>query len=244
MSGKKNTWSIWDIENWVNELCCFSAVWFLGLVHRNWELSPIVDDWEDLEDRNLVMCCEFSIHLFGMSTRINPPIFGPVYHQLSPSQHVATCPSTALGGPSGAQATPHSMQGAALLQWVFRDGHGTKYHMWRTNVDEHPSMIIYASYIDVNRRVPGFWSIATFLHVYVFCAGNMGRVQHRFFAEIDVVLVTFDMNYQLFRDVLSSTNNGWIQQAQNQGGNTATIGDSHFDTLWPLMGVGHGPRPM
>ena len=207
MSGKKNTWSIWDIENWVNELCCFSAVWFLGPVHRNWELSPIVDDWEDLEDRNLVMCCEFSIHLFGMSTRINPPIFGPVYHQLSPSQHVATCPSTALGGPSGAQATPHSMQGAALLQWVFRDGHGTKYHMWRTNVDEHPSMIIYASYIDVNRRVPGFWSIATFLHVLFFYGVTKKTSEQlavHVLLEIDFIVVTFDMNFPLFGNVFSS----------------------------------------
>lgn len=34
-----------------------------------------------------------------------------------PSQHVATYPSTALGGHSAAQAAPHSMQGAALLRF-------------------------------------------------------------------------------------------------------------------------------
>ena len=33
-----------------------------------------------------------------------------------------------------------------------------------------------------------------------FCVGNMGGVHHPcFFSEIDVVLVTFDMNYPLFR---------------------------------------------
>ena len=137
----------------------------------------------------------------------NPPIFGPVYHQLSPSQHVATYPSTALGGPSGAQATPHSMQGAALLHWVFRDGHRTKYHMWRTNVDEHPSMIIYASYIDVNRRVPGFWSIATFLHVLFFYGVTKKTSEQlavHVLLEIDFIVVTFDMNFPLFGNVFSS----------------------------------------
>ena len=54
-----------------------------------------------------------------------------------PSQHVATYPSTALGGHSAAQA-PHSMQGAALLRFSEMGmGQNTpKYHVWRMNVDE------------------------------------------------------------------------------------------------------------
>ena len=48
-----------------------------------------------------------------------------------PSQHVATYPSTALGGHSAPQA-PQSTQGAALL----------RFYIYGMNVDGHPYIII------------------------------------------------------------------------------------------------------